>query len=391
MRKKIIQKAGLVTGTAAIIFTAVAGCFSMTGCGKETKKDVSTETAEKTVAKYDFSKINTEEYIRLPDYKNKDLVSVSPGEVTDADVEKQFETLVTNQPVYQKVTDRKIRDNDSVNIDYTAALEDGTQIGGGTGSRLDIGTDDTLKEVGDSLAGHIAGDSYSISVTFPDDYKGTYSDKDGKEQNLAGEKANFRITVNYIYGDKKDVNEITDDDVREMTGDAYKTLAEYKAYLKKQLVKEQESGALSSVWESLISQTEILDDKKDDFRQMTDYEYDYETSYYLQMAEAYGTDLAGLAVNYGYDDEDAFKDSIKTDSEEIVKHYLIAYDIAKKENLIVDDKDLAKEEEAILSDYGVKTVEELENTYGKTEVKLFVQLDKVDEFLAKELGLSSEK
>lgn len=385
MQKNLFQKICLITGTAAVAFTAVAGCLSMTGCGKVDTD--STQEASDAVAKYDFSKVNPQDYIRLPDYKNKDLVSVSPGEVTDADVEKQFETLVTNQPVYQKVTDRKIRDNDSVNIDYTAALEDGTQIGGGTGSRLDIGTDDTLKEVGDSLAGHIAGDSYSISVTFPDDYKGTYSDKDGKEQELAGKKANFRITVNYIYGDKKDVNEITDEDVSEMTGDAYKSVSDYKTYIKEQLVKNEESNALSSVWESLIAETDVLDAKKDDFKQVTDYEFQYETNYYEQMAEAYGTDMASLATNYGYDDEDAFQESIKTDSEEIVKHYLIAYGIAEKENLLVKDEDLAGEEKAILSDYGVDTVEELENTYGKTEIKLYIQLQKVDEYLLKELGL----
>lgn len=384
MQKNLFQKICLITGTAAVAFTAVAGCLSMTGCGKADTD--STQEASDAVAKYDFSKVNPQDYISLPDYKDKDLITEYPQEVTDADVDEQFKTLITNQPVYKKITAGEVKDGDSVNIDYIATTDD-AKVGEGTNNRFDIGTDDTLKEVGDSLIGHIPGDTYVISVIFPDDYEGTYEDKDGKEQKLAGVQADFNISVNYIYGDKKNESEITDEDVSEMTGDAYKSVSDYKTYIKEQLVKNEESNALSSVWESLIAETDVLDAKKDDFKQVTDYEFQYETNYYEQMAEAYGTDMASLATNYGYDDEDAFQESIKTDSEEIVKHYLIAYGIAEKENLLVKDEDLAGEEKAILSDYGVDTVEELENTYGKTEIKLYIQLQKVDEYLLKELGL----
>lgn len=391
-KNKTVQKIALIAGTAAVMFTAIAGCFSLTGCGngKADKTVESTQKKENAIAKYDFSKVNPDTYLTLPDYKNKNLISEYPSEITDADADTQFETIITNQPVYIKITDREIKDGDSVNVDYTATA-DGSQIAGGTGTKINIGKDDVLEAVGKSLIGHIPGDTYDITTTFPNDYDGTYSDKDGKSKKLAGVKAKFNMTINYIYGDQKESTEITDSDIKDMTEGVYKTVSGYKKFIKEQLEKQRLSEAMSSVWENLIKEVKISDAKKDDFQKMADYEYEYEVSYYKEMAESYGMDFDTLAVNYGYDDEKDFKKNIKNDSEDIVKHYLAAYGIAKKENLLISDKDLPEEEKKILSDYGVDSVDELEETYGKTEVKLYVQLQKVDEFLEKELGLVSNE
>lgn len=174
-----------------------------------------------------------------------------------------------------------------------------------------------------------------------------------------------------------------------MTSGIYENIADFKEFLGQKLTTAQEAKALQSVWESMIESCVISHDKNNNYNELVNYEYDYELGYYNQMAEAYGTDLDTLAVNYGYDNMDAFKESIQTDSEEIVKHYLIAYSIAQREELILTEEEIRQAETELLSDYNVSSMEDLVALYGETEVKLYVQLQKVDEFLKATLQIKS--
>lgn len=380
---------GLIVGAGAVLFTSIAGIF--TGCGTSDEDSTqNTQSTFETVAKYDYSKINPSDYITVPDYTDKSLVTEKPAEVTDADIDAELTSNLSYYPVYEKITDRKITDKDAVNIDYTAESSKSI-IASGTGSRIDISEGESLQDVADSLVGHVPGDKYTLSVTFPEDYEGTYTDSEGKEQDLAGIKAEFSITVNYVYGDEKSIDALADDDIKDMTNGTYETISDFRDFLKQQLILTRETEVLESVWNSLIEQCSVQKDKEDEYGKLVDYEYDYELSYYEQMAESYGTDMDTLAVNYGYDNEDAFKESIRTDCEEIVRHYLIAYQIAEKEGIVLDDDTLVEEEEKVLTGYGVSSTEELESLYGATEVKLYLQLQKVDEFLKETLGIGIEK
>lgn len=379
MQKRTLQKIGIIIGTGAVLFTSVASCFM--GCGKTENDTVAgTEDSVQIVSKFDFSTINAADIISDFDYTNPTLVTVEPEGVTDADVEAELNSILASYPVYSKITDRRIQNGDSVNIDYTAKTGE-TIISCEAGSRIDTQNSDVLAEVTESLIGHKSGDQYEVDVKLPDDYEGTYTDEDGNEVSLAGRKAVFIITVNYIYGEAKEAGTITDSDISELTSETYDTISDFKEYLKQQLISNQESQAIQSAWESMIEACEIKEKKTKKYEELVESEYEYELGYYGQMAEAYNTDMETMAVNYGYDDLDAFKESIRADSEEIVKHYLIAYMIAQKENILLSEDEIKSAEEEMLSDYNVSSVEELESLYGETEVKLYAQLQKVDDFL----------
>lgn len=379
MQKKILQRMGLVVGTGAILFVGAATInvhTSETGHPKEVP------------TKFDFSTINATDYVPSINYTDKSLVTIKPKGITDADVDEELISVLTYTPVYEKITDQTVENGDSVNIDYTAKIGD-TIISCEAGSRIDIGEGDSLKEVSDSLIGRTPGKQYPVIVILPEDYKGTYMDSNEREQDLAGSEAEFLITINYIYGKEKTADTLTDTDVSELTSGMYENIADFKEFLEQKLITAQEAKALQSVWESMIESCVISQDKKNNYNELVNYEYDYELGYYNQMAEAYGTDLDTLAVNYGYDNMDAFKESIQTDSEEIVKHYLIAYSIAQREELLLTEEEIRQAETELLSDYNVSSVEDLVALYGETEVKLYVQLQKVDEFLKATLQIKS--
>lgn len=389
MQKQTLQKTGLFCIVGLVLLAGVMGC--LVGMSQKTDSSAQqTENMEKNVEKYDFFTVNADEYIQSFDYRDKSLITASAETITDADVDAKLTEVLKDYPIFNKITDRPVETGDSINIDYAAKTEN-TVISTETGSRIDTDNGDVLKEISASLIGRTPGESYSITVRLPDDYEGTYTDSIGNKQNLSGAKTEFSMTINYIYGAQKTIDTVTDTDISELTDRQYNNIADFKTALRQQLSDTQDAKVLQSVWESMIDRCTVIESREAEFHELVDHEYAYELDYYRQMANAGGTDLDTLAINYGYDSAESFRADIYADSEKIVRHYLIALMIAGRENLVLTDTALYASEEKLLSDYGVSTVDELEALYGETEVKLFIQLQKVDEFLKTELLTGEEE
>lgn len=82
---------------------------------------------------------------------------------------------------------------DTVNIDYVGSI-DGVEFDGGnthgTGADLTLGTGTYIDNFEDQIVGHKVGDTFDVTVTFPDDYGAA---------DLAGKEAVFVTTLNGVY------------------------------------------------------------------------------------------------------------------------------------------------------------------------------------------------
>lgn len=113
-------------------------------------------------------------------------------EVTEA-ADATVTPEVTEAPSYDTDSSLKVKDGDTVNIDYVGKIDDVAFDGGSTdgkGTDLVIGSGSYIDNFEEQLIGAHPGDKVEVKVTFPDDYQAT---------DLAGKEAVFDVTVNGIY------------------------------------------------------------------------------------------------------------------------------------------------------------------------------------------------
>ena len=80
--------------------------------------------------------------------------------------------------------------------------------------------------------------------------------------------------------------------------------------------------------------------------------YDTQLKAYTNMLSSYGVDLATYAGMIG-SDEDSFRQEIRQEAKEMAKQSLVLNEIAKQENITIDDSD----KEALAKRYGYESLE----------------------------------
>ncbi|TXH03522.1 MAG: trigger factor [Nevskiaceae bacterium] len=128
-----------------------------------------------------------------PEIKLADLSSLKiekPAvEVTEADVDKLVDNLRKARRTLNDVS-RAAQDGDSVTVDFLGTL-DGVAFAGSEGKDItfEIGQGQFLPDLEKGIAGHAAGESFSVDVSFPEDYRA---------ENLRGKTAQFAVTLKAV-------------------------------------------------------------------------------------------------------------------------------------------------------------------------------------------------
>ena len=110
--------------------------------------------------------------------------------VTDAEIEKQLERILQQNPKIEVVKDREARLGDEVILDY-AGFCGGEQFAGGTAEyqSLTLGSNMFIPGFEAQLVGANAGDEVDVNVMFPSEYHAP---------NLAGKAATFKCKIHEI-------------------------------------------------------------------------------------------------------------------------------------------------------------------------------------------------
>lgn len=298
MKKKIL--------TVTLIVSMIA---ALGGCGKkESAKDNLLTDAAKVVT--------------LGDYKGLPL---EVADVTEEDIEENINTnLLSPKASYEQIKEGTVKDGDLVNINYSGKI-DGEVFDGGTddseqGTNLQIGSSSFIEGFEEGLIGVKVGDTVDLDATFPEDY--------GKDD-LNGKAAVFTVTVNYICGDQI-IPELTDAFVAENT--EYKTVTDYKASVKDNLVSGNQTDAENKIWNQAISNAKISEysqDELDDALAMI-------RNYYTNMASYYNTELATVLSSVGTSEETFDEDMLDT-AKSIITEKLVALAIANTEGITITD------------------------------------------------------
>lgn len=109
--------------------------------------------------------------------------------VTDADVEKLVDNLRRARRTFQAV-ERAAASGDQVVADFLGKLKGEPFEGGkGDGVEIELGAKRFLPDLENGIAGHKAGESFTVDVTFPDDYRA---------EHLRGQTAQFDVTLKEV-------------------------------------------------------------------------------------------------------------------------------------------------------------------------------------------------
>ena len=147
-----------------------------------------------------MNEVRCEKQFSLPSGEKLDASCVIPG-YTGLPVQRQEIVLGHNEVELELqrrcvshgrylTTDQPAMRGDMVNLDFLGSL-DGEAFDDGkiTGYQLKLGSNTFLKEFEEQIMGHSAGESFSIDVTFPEQYPA---------EELCGRTARFDITLNEV-------------------------------------------------------------------------------------------------------------------------------------------------------------------------------------------------
>ncbi len=239
--------------------------------------------------------------------------------VTDDDVNKAIEglrkahaTLTAPEPA------RPAKDGDVVTIEFVATV-DGKELDSGKGITAELGEGKLVRELEDGIRGASAGEAKDVDVTFPENHANPA---------LRGKTAKFHVTVTEV---KERTLPDLDDEFAKDVGE-YETLQALKddtrAKLEKQLADQAEQTLVTNLVAALVNANKVESPPTLVQQQMQ------LTLQELRMQARRGGQNLQVTPE--------LERQLQVDSEVKVRAGLLMAEIAKLNNITVDDKDLEK-------------------------------------------------
>ncbi len=185
--------------------------------------------------------------VELGEYKGL-TVERRKFQVTDENVETQIQKMRERSADYPKV-ERAIQMGDLVVADLSALTDLRPEAAEPRPTMIEIGADN-IPGFDEQVVGLSIGDEKSFTLTYPQDYP---------DAELAGEEAEFTITVNEVH--EKIIPELNDELAKKLSNDKFETLdalrTEVKADMEKSLDVSTESETDSKLIDQIIAASTI--------------------------------------------------------------------------------------------------------------------------------------
>lgn len=278
--------------------------------------------------------------MEINDYKGLEIEKKST-EVTDELINEEIEKVRERNSRMVNVEDRPAQNGDTAVIDFEGFV-DGEAFEGGKAENysLALGSGNFIPGFEEQVVGHKAGEEFTISVKFPDEYQA---------EELKGKDAEFKINLHEVKA--KELPEVDDDFVQDVSDK--ETLDEYKEELKETVAKRLKDEAEKDVDDQISDKLiDLLEGK------IPEAMYDNQTNDMVRDFEmrlrSQGMDMQTYMQYMGMD-VDSLKDMYRKDAEKRVKLRLALQTIADKENVEVTEADLEDEYSKMAEAYKMDT------------------------------------
>ncbi len=314
------------------------------------------------------AKVDVFPKVELNKYKDFNFKKVTV-EISDADIEDALISLQERDMTYEPVENRDTVQKGDVTVIDFEGKKDGVAFEGGTAKdfSLNIGSGQFIPGFEDSVIGMKKGETKDLNLTFPKEYNNA---------ELAGQDVVFTVTVHEIK--EKIKPEINDDFARDIDPNS-KGLDDLKSKLKKGLQTEADKATQLEAFGQILEQ--IV--KENPFE--VPYSFVKEQSDRLAfnaMNQFYQMGLNPEQVGISFE---MMAQRYISQAEEQVKQAIVINEVAKLENIAVEEEDI-NNFLSFHSELQGRTVEEirkeLETQMQMESVRNDVLGDKVYKFLA---------
>ncbi len=302
--------------------------------------------------------------------KYKDLtIEVKDTPVEKDGVQKSLDRLLEQHSKQETVIDRATKETDIAVIDFDG-YANGEKIKGGEAKNypLDLAHSNFIPGFAEQLVGKNLNDEFEIKVTFPEKYH---------DEKLQGQEATFKIKINEIK--ERKLPELNDEFAQKVG--PFKTVDDLKADIEKYLETQRENTNKQNSENEVFKK--IIESSKVDIPQsMIDREVVSLKEEYKQRLSMQGIDWENLIKAQG---EEEINKNLSQDAVTRIKNTLIIDQIAKEENIKLEQKDLELKFAQIGTAYGIKP-QDLVKQLGQnpdviTSISQQALNDKVRDFL----------
>lgn len=255
----------------------------------------------------------------------KDEVSVS-----DEDLQKEVERNL-KQHGDLEVTEEAIEKGYTAVFDFVGSV-DGVEFEGGKADnyQLEVGSGQFIPGFEDQMLGMKAGDEKVVKVTFPEQYPA---------KDLAGKPADFKVTIHEV---KKVVTpELNEEFVIGLELENVKTVDEWKAFLKDNLLKEKTEAAQNKYEDEVF--TKLLEANPVVIPDvMVEDRVESRLNQLKETAKNYGIPVDMFLQYQGVKDVNQYKELVTPGVKQQIHYELVLAAVAKKEKIKVTEKDYEK-------------------------------------------------
>ena len=260
--------------------------------------------------------------------------------VNKSEIEEEIELVRKRNGRQITLEDQPAADGDETVIDFEGFL-DGVAFEGGKGEKfpLKLGSGSFIPGFEEQLVGHKAGESFDITVTFPEDY--------GAKE-LAGKEAVFKIVLHEVK--RTELPEVDDEFVKDVS--EFNTLDEYKADVKAKITERKQKTAEHAFEEALIDEL-LANTDVDVPAPMIDSEVDAQVRDYDYRLQMQGGNL-DMYFQYTGMNMDKLRESFRPGAERQLRTRLALEAVVKAEAIEATEEELEEEYKKIASGYNVE-------------------------------------
>ncbi|MBR4054359.1 MAG: trigger factor [Clostridia bacterium] len=276
--------------------------------------------------------------VKVSEYKGltaeRPEVTVSEEEIT-----REIDSVRNRNARVLNVEDRAAELGDEATIDFEGFL-DGVAFEGGKGEKhpLKLGSGNFIPGFEEQIVGHNVGESFDITVTFPEDYG---------EASLAGKETIFKIVLHELK--RTELPELDDEFVKDVS--EFDTVEEYKASISSKIEERKNNSADAEVEKQLVDK--LIANMTGEIPEcMIDSEIDRYVNDYDYRLRSQGASL-DLYYQYTGSTEEKLRESFKEEAERQVKSRLALERVAKTEKIKAGKKEMEEEYKKIASGYNV--------------------------------------
>lgn len=276
--------------------------------------------------------------------------------VTEEDVENEANRILKQKADLEVVEDGVIENGNTVVFDYVGTV-DGVEFEGGKAenAELEIGSGKFIPGFEDQMVGMKTGEEKVLKVTFPEQY----------HENLAGKDAEFKVLVHEI---KKCVlPELNDKFVEELEIDDVKTVAEWKEFLKNNLIVDLTEASENKFEDDVF--TKVLENNPTVIPQeLIDLEVDRKVKELEKAANNYQIPVDYFLKFQGIESVEKYKELVAPGVKTNIQYEIILESIIKKENVTLNEEDYEKYYAVLAKG---KDIEEIKKAYSKESVETY--------------------